>query len=467
MRSAFIQASAVMANSVFAILLLPYLARMLGPEALGKIDYFVAVSQLLCMVAGVGLPLYGLREIGAVAHDELRLKTLVAELFILNVSMAVLTIAIYIPLALFSPILSEEPVLAFVFGLHIPASVIGMEWAASGLSAFSFLGIRSIATRLLSVVGILALVKRPEHYLVYGIITGALFLANQILTAVWLWSRVRPIFSQLKLTRHLRPLAFSFATVLFTRLYIGLDKIMLGLMATQRALGLYSLSERLIRVAIELLGSLSLVLMPQISRLFRQRSYNVANRIMAYNVSIVLYVCFLAVTLGLLYADPVLVWFLGGDFEDAVPVFRLGLGVLFCVSLARIWGGHLLYAAGMEKRYLLSVLISGILAVGLNLLLIPSMAEQGAMLATLFAEGVGLGLQIVLAGKRSFSVLGQPSVYQALLVVFAFAVIIIIATGLGIIWVSPIGVLLIAMLFVMIVVAIVRQVWQYNHSSSW
>jgi O-antigen/teichoic acid export membrane protein len=448
-------------NALISFFMLPYIARILGPDGVGRVDFIMALSQMLVLMASVGLPLYGMREISICANDGIRLKKVVSELFVLNSFATVLVLIAYCILATRLPNLFREPMLALMFGLHLPLAVLGMEWAVAGMEGFLFLAIRSILTRVLSLVMMLLIIHEGRDYALYGVISSGVYSVNQLLNYFWLRRKAGFDFSSLDLRRHLVPLGISFGTVVLTRLYIGLDKIMLGLLSTETSLGLYSVAERMIRVAIELAGMLALVATPRMSRLYKQSEGTQVKGFIDLVLSSTLLLCFVFIVSGLLYGEWFLNLMLGQEFAESYTVFRIGLGVFFCVSLAKIWGLHVLYAAGKERLYFYSVLCAGIVAVVANILLIPRWAHSGAMAGTLIAEGTGLTVQCILVGKQNREILSGRLTRRTVVSCLAAGGLLWLSSASGICWNSPLSVLYVGLLFC--ILGVQHWIGQYSY----
>jgi O-antigen/teichoic acid export membrane protein len=79
------------------------------------------------------------------------------------------------------------------------------------------------------------------------------------------------------------------------------------------------------------------------------------------------------------------------EYQDAAPIMRiLGVYILFLSTGLAI--SQYVISARMDKIYLSSVILGGIIAIGLNFLLIPSMAGLGAALALIIGHGISMAI---------------------------------------------------------------------------
>lgn len=69
---------------IFPLISFPYSSRILGPDGIGRINFVDSYSQYFCLLAALGIPLYGVREVAKTRHDLIALKKLTSELLVLN-----------------------------------------------------------------------------------------------------------------------------------------------------------------------------------------------------------------------------------------------------------------------------------------------------------------------------------------------------------------------------------------------
>lgn len=89
------------------------------------------------------------------------------------------------------------------------------------------------------------------------------------------------------------------------------------------------------------------------------------------------------ITLGMLVAAPLVIWLIFGDkYANVVPIFRI-LSVNYLAASMRNLTSHVFAVLKKVKANLVFSILSGVLNIGLNLLLIPRLGSPGAAYATL------------------------------------------------------------------------------------
>ncbi|HEY8390332.1 MAG TPA: oligosaccharide flippase family protein [Clostridia bacterium] len=94
-------------NIVFPLLTSAYVARILLPDGVGKVAYALNIVQYFLLVAALGLPNYGTREIARVRDDRNKLNSLFSELFIINAISTTICILAYYSLISYLPVAKQ------------------------------------------------------------------------------------------------------------------------------------------------------------------------------------------------------------------------------------------------------------------------------------------------------------------------------------------------------------------------
>ena len=69
---------------LFPLITFPYLARTLGPSHIGVINFAESFAKYFILLAALGIPIYGVREIAKYAKDKAVLSKTFAEIFLIN-----------------------------------------------------------------------------------------------------------------------------------------------------------------------------------------------------------------------------------------------------------------------------------------------------------------------------------------------------------------------------------------------
>ena len=155
-------------NLLFPLITSVYVARVLLPEGIGKVAYAQSIVSYFVIIASLGLPNYGLREIARV-RDKLNEKNkLFTELLIVNAISTSIALVSYIVLILLIPSLNSQFNLFVACGLLIFLNYFNIDWFYQGEEEYVFIVCRSMIIKILSILAIFLFVRKQSDYVIYA-----------------------------------------------------------------------------------------------------------------------------------------------------------------------------------------------------------------------------------------------------------------------------------------------------------
>ncbi len=167
---------------------------------------------------------------------------------------------------------------------------------------------------------------------------------------------------------------------------VTFDVILLGIIASDREVGLYSAAYRVCFLVITIAFSTHAVFMPAVIRAALADTAAigpVVTRSLALASSVILPM----VAGGIVLAGPLLTFLFGTDYADGAPAFQILLGSMALLALHG--AGHNVFVA-LHRNGMEAAIFAGgaALNIALNLVLIPAYGLVGAAVATLAAEAL-------------------------------------------------------------------------------
>lgn len=400
-RNAILNGIRTISTLVFPLITFPYTSRILGPEGVGKVSFATSFVQYFVLIASLGIPLYGIREIAKVRSDPDRLAETTQELLVLHLASTLVCFLAFLAILPFQPRLSAETVLFLVASATIPLSTLSMEWLYQGLEQYSYITIRSIAFSALSVVAIFVFIHDPQDYVISAAITVAGTLGSSVLN---FWNARTNIFRARtvpwEFSRHLKPMLTVYAMNFIISLYINMDTVLLGFLSSPDAVGYYATSMRITKMVMGVVISMGSVILPRLAYFLQQGQRKEFDAMVRKSFAILLLMCLPAVSGLMMLAPEMMAVFAGGKFDAAVLCMQITAPVILIIGVSNLLGFQILYPLGKDRLVVLSVSIGAIVSLALNALLIPRMAHLGAAIATVTAETMVIVAQVILIRRN-------------------------------------------------------------------
>lgn len=387
---------------LFPLISFPYASRILMAERIGEVNFFQSIIQYVLLLTSLGIPMYAIREIAKVRDNvALRNKTLL-EILILNLILTVFGYCIiFIILMTIDKVQVNIP-LFLILSISIILTTIGCDWFYQGVEDFKYITIRGIIVRSISLILLFWLVKTEQDVLYYAICITVGSLGGNIFNFVRLKKYVKMsdlMSNDLKPFRHIKPVLRIFVLNLIVSIYINLNVIMLGFMKNNESVGLFASATKLTQVILTMVTSLGAVLLPRMSNMISNNQMSEFRELAQKSLDFIILIT-LPVSFGLvLLANFLIPIFCGDTYSEAILTLQILAPIIIFIGVSNVLGIQILYPQGHENIVIFSTAIGAVINFLLNLWLIPKYSQNGAAVATLFAEFVVTAAMCII-GKR-------------------------------------------------------------------
>ncbi len=389
----------LLARTLIPLITYPYLARVLLVDRLGEYNFAFSIAQLFFFVIQLGLPYYGAREIAKVSHDPIQLKETGSEMYGLSLVSGLFFSGLYFAAVAFVPQMHAEKPLFLSLGFMVVLAPFLLNWLFQGLQEFKFMAVRVIIFRILGVVLMFLLIRKPSDYIIYGLITSFVMIGHFPLN---LWEARKSInihAVSFKFTKHIIPSLLTLPVTVVNIVLIQISSIMLGFLSTEADVAYFSIPAQIIMVISSMLISLSYVMVPTLTKILRtgekQEYAKTARSVMNLSWFLVIPIC-----VGLfMISDEIVVLFAGKQYAAAAVTMKISAFRVIAIAISSFVGSQVLLCHDEEKKLCLSLIVGVIFMVGLNFLLIPKYGHVGAMVGTVIAEYAFTIIQLFLGRK--------------------------------------------------------------------
>lgn len=380
---------------IFPLITFPYVSRILGASGNGKITFATSIVSYFSMFAQLGIPTYGIRICAACRDNPQKLNKTVQELLILNSITVVLSYIAFSICIVLVPKFQEERGLLIIISATILLSAIGMEWLFQALEQYSYITIRNLAFKVVSIILMFAFVHKPKDYIVYGAITVIGTCGSNIFNGIYASKFLdrRPM-GNYNLKQHIKPILSFFMLTVSVSVYTSMDSVMLGFMASDTEVGYYAAATKMKTIIVSMVTALGTVLLPRMSNYIAQGKLDDFYRMIKKSFDFI-FVVATPVALFCIVASKSIILFLAGDgYTSAIAPMQIISWTIIFIGLSNITGMQVLVPTNREKYTTLSTVYGALVNLIVNALAIPKMGASGAAIGTVIAEFTVLVVQI-------------------------------------------------------------------------
>ncbi len=363
-----------------------WIARYLGPEQFGLLNYALAFVALFTAVANLGLNGIVVRDL---VQDPANAETTMGTAFVLSVlggfsafCLSLLAISYARPddeLAKFIVVLLS---LLMVF----KATDVARYWFESQVQSKYVVWMENGAFLAISAVKIgLIVAEAPLMAFVWAMFVESLIVAVGLL-GIYAWkggklTAWRFRFARAKvLLKDSWPLILSGLAIM---VYMRIDQIMLGQMLGDESVGIYSAAVRISEIWYFIPIAIVASVFPSIieakkqdEAIYYKRLQNLYDMMVMLALSLALLMTFLS--------DWVVTLLFGNAYQQSGPVLAIHIWAGIFVFLG-VASGKWFLIEGLQRYTFYRTLLGAIVNVGLNLLMIPKFGVTGAAYATVIS----------------------------------------------------------------------------------
>jgi len=384
-----------------------YLARTLGPEAYGGVEFVQALMIFFTLGGDCGLGAYWAREI---ARNRTAEPVLLREVAALRLLLGCCSFLVLLLCVLLLPQGPEVKLLLVFSGLSLFVAPALPNWFFQGSEQMHWVALCSIARQGVF-TGLLFLFLRPGSPLYQVGLLG--FASVLVEAAISLYAVRRTLAAGRRqkwvpwrtLFGHLRRAVPIGGSELAWTCQWYFATVLLGLLVGRDALGWFGVSHRVFMALHTFIWLYFFNLVPVLSRCVGRPKE--MRHILRRSLAATTWAGLLIALVGTLFARDALRMAYGPRFKEASGSFS----ILIWILPVAIFSGHYRYAliaSNLQHLEFCCTATAAVVAIGLGFVLIPRYEAEGAALALLAANIVGLVLSFAVFQHRSRSRLSLP-----------------------------------------------------------
>lgn len=370
------------AGYVFPLITMPYLARVIGVDGFGKIAFASAIIVWVQTVADWGFNYTATRDVAKNRENieivsDIFSRVLWSRCFLMIVSFLILLI-----LTSIIPQFRENANIIFVTFLMIPGHIMFPDWFFQAMEKMKYITILNLLSKLLFTILIFVFIKDEDDYILQPLFISMGFVLAGIIAMYYIlvkWNIRLKKTSIKSIIRTIKSSTDIFLNNLLPNLYASFATILLGIFHGSTANGIYEAGTKFMYVAQQLLGSITRVFFPFLSRDISKHSiYAKASLIVSIAMSMFLFI----------FAPLLIRIFFTPEFSDAITVLRILSFVLIFITIDSVYGVNYLIVRGFDKQRRTICLTCSIIGCAIAIVLVFYFSYLGKALSLVIANAM-------------------------------------------------------------------------------
>jgi len=375
-------------NQIFPIFTMPLLIRNLGMSDYGILQFALAYSSYVYLVSDYGFALSAPKEIALNKKDIKLISNTyynVQLLRLLLLSLCYLLVFIFFAVTKVFAIYENICLMMFFYTL---GSILFPVWLFQGMEDLGYSSILTMACKTLQLILFFIYFKTGNSVKTVVLIYGMSNLAQALVAHLIVIKRYNIIFSAPKLVdlRYLLKTGwYMFISQSATSLFSSLNVIILGAISTPFYVGIFSTGEKLIRAAVNFVGPLSRAIYPASCQYFAQSEEDgitFIKKVAKYAIPLFSFGCLIL----LIFSNFISSIFTTENTNAVSIIIKILSPVPLLVLINNFAGTQIMLNLGLEKKFSLIVVITGVINILFAFILIPIFNANGMAIASLISE---------------------------------------------------------------------------------
>lgn len=351
------------ANYVFPILTLPYVARIVGVENYGYIAFSLAIVMWFTTVVDFGFNYTATRDVARCKDDLNEVSIIFSNVFWTRVILLFICIIPFIVLVYTIPRLYNIRIVLFATILLLPGHIMFPSWLFQGLEKMKYTTILNIVAKLIFTLSVFIFLKRPEQYYFQPLFNSIGYLIAGVISFIiiirkWKIKLLKPNIKEMKLT--IKGSLDVFINQLFPNLYNSFSVLFLGTIHGAISNGIYDAGAKLANIVLQFFNLISRTLFPFLSRKIEYHHLYAKGAMFLITLFTVLLFIFSPKVIEIIFSP---------QFKNASIVLRIMSISIFFLVLSEVYGTNYLILIGKERLLrnitIISSLIGFVIAIPL------------------------------------------------------------------------------------------------------
>jgi PST family polysaccharide transporter len=342
------------ATSILGLIVLPYLAAVVGPKTLGMLALTQAAVQYSVLITNYGFSFSATRRAACCQDDPKRLAEIISHVW--TAKCLLMLLCLMASLVAFAVIPSLHTALWAYLSAF--ATVIGhvlyLDWFFQAIEEMKWITIVNVIPKLILMPFVFVLVKGPSDYVVFLLIQSATFVATGVISVALARRRLPvpvPLPSVRGVATELKDGWHTFLATVSINVYTVTNTVVLGLMTNATYVGYYSAGQRLITGIQSLWTPVVQALYPHFCKAFQEEPVRAARQLRRL-ATVALGVSLCAAFILCLAAPYVVPLYLGASFRNSVGVIQVLVFSVCAVYTNTVLGLHGMVASGLYSSFL-------------------------------------------------------------------------------------------------------------------
>lgn len=377
-------------NTIIPVLTIPYITRVLGSSEYGV--FSIALNWILYFQVFVefGFGLSGARKVALIGNDKKRLNELFNNIISSRIILLIASFLLLNVVALVSQFDLKNYICMIILFIMIVGTTFQLTWLFQGKQDMKFITIINVVSRVVSVILIFLLVKKPSDIYLYCLLYSITLLLSSVISIIVSKKKYNLRFSFSKKNDVLKEIndgKYLFASSAMSKIFSGFGTTILGILASSSITGIYSAIYKIPYVLTMFFSPISQAIFPYNSSRFKNSYNEGVNNVKRIAIPILAVFIMMSIII-IVFNKIIIIKLFGKEYaEYSLIIIPLILQFIFA-AINNFLGIQILVASGNQELYSKAFFIGCIAIIISNIVLGKLYGIYGVSIAAALGEFV-------------------------------------------------------------------------------
>ncbi|MDA7856271.1 oligosaccharide flippase family protein [Gammaproteobacteria bacterium] len=368
------------------LLMIPYIARVLGVSSWGILAFTQAFSLYLFLIVDYGFELSATRMIAENKGNHNKLAKILVNVLSAKLFLSFLVIILAVIIKEVWNNIFDISILYWAGFFWAFSNSINLFWFFQGIERVQFIAFIDVASKLIGLALIFYFVKSPGDEWVFLAINGGASFVTFLISFIYLARNFGIFPPSLKDSISMIDDGWnSFLIRFFSSIYSSTSPFIMGLISTPELVGYYSAAEKITRTVKEILRPITRTLYPHFSVLLKNDRNIAFYKIRLAFLSLSIIGLLLAL-LVYLFSDSIITLMFGGDFKNSILILQIMSIIILLSTMSNVISIQWMMNNNLDKKVAIYTFISLLIFITAAILLVPIYDGKGMALSIILAE---------------------------------------------------------------------------------
>lgn len=380
------------ASYLFPLITMPYLARVLGTDGIGKIAFAFAIIMWVLTIADWGFNYTGTRAVAVCRDNQKLVSRIFSTILWARMILALVSLILLIVLIEIIPSFHNNALIILLTFLMVPGHILFPDWFFQALERMKYITWFNIILKSIFTIAVFIFIKDAGDYFLQPLIISSGYViigicSLYIITCKWGYKIQRIPLQEIWKT--INDSSNVFINNLMPNLYNSFSTILMGMLGSSAQVGILDAGKKFISLTYQALNIVTRTFFPFLAR---KNTYHHMYALGSITIASCAFIF-------LEFAAPLLIHiFYGAAFESSILLLRIMAFSVIFISFEEIYGTNYLIVNKHDKIMKNITIVSSIIGFVIAFPLIYFYKHVGAAL-TFTISSLFLGSACLIVAK--------------------------------------------------------------------